>query len=126
MDAVPITIAASIGAVLVAAILGLWHVVTVGNNKCEERNGRLEGEVRGIHEMLLARASEDAKRAESRERWAWDRSAELSVALNGIGEVTSRTLRVLRRYEQDHKPTDDALRIKHPSGETTTFIKANK
>ena len=40
--------------------------------------------------------------------------------------LLDRAVRILRRCEDDFTPTDDSLKVKHPSGETTSFIKAKK
>ena len=101
MDQVQIGI---IGSTLVAAILALWRFVMIGNKKCESRNDRLEGEIRAINTMLFKRSSDDAMKAESREKWAWDRSAELSGAFRGIEEMTRNTLRILKRYDPEITP----------------------
>ena len=86
MESVPLALAASIGGVLVAAILALWKYVMIGNKKC------LELQIGHIHELLY-------KRSEEREKLAWCQAAEMAAALNSVGEVTSRALRVLRRYD---------------------------
>jgi uncharacterized membrane protein (DUF106 family) len=112
MDAIPFAVAASIGAVLVAAILALWKYVMVGNKKCEDRNDRLELQVNHINELLY-------KRSEDREKLAWCQAAEMATALNSVSEVTARALRVLKRYDpSDSTPIpasndDTALIVRH-------------
>lgn len=112
MESVPLALAASIGSVLVAAILALWKYVMIGNKKCEERNERLEMQVNHINELLY-------KRAEDREKLAWCQAAEMATALNSVSEVTARALRVLRRYDpSDSTPVpnsndDTALITRH-------------
>jgi hypothetical protein len=97
MDSIPFAAAASVGSVLVAAILALWKFVMIGNKKCEERNERLELQISNINEIIY-------KRSEDREKLAWCQAAEMAAALNGVSEVTARALRVLKRYDPSDTP----------------------
>lgn len=112
MESLSLTVAGSIGGVLVAAILALWKYVMVGNKKCEERNERLELQISNINEIIY-------KRSEDREKMAWCQAAEMAAALNSVSEVTSRAIRVLKRYDpSDSTPIpqsndDTALIVRH-------------
>lgn len=98
---------------LAGGMAALYRHQLKSQARCEANEGRLS---KKVDDLALYQRDEMAK--------MMSQTVELAaVSL----PLLDRAVRVLRRHEADHTPTDDqALTIKHPSGETTTFIKAFK
>lgn len=118
MEPVPFIIASVVGTSLVAAILALWRLVVVGNRKCEERNARIEMEIKSTKDLMIDRASVDVAKAEAREVRASERAVQIATILEDTKEVTRWAVRVLRRYDPDAQPTPRP----GSSGETSALV----
>lgn len=127
MDPVPFTIAAAVATALVGAVLALWRLVVVGNRKCEERNARIEQEIKATKDLMIDRSNADVAKAEAREARASERAVQIATILDDTKEVTRWAVRVLRRYDPDTHATpvpggESALTKKE--GETSEFHQA--
>ena len=107
MDPIPFTIAAVVAGTLCAAILALWRIVVVGNRKCEERNARIEGEIKATKDMMIRRSEEDVKKAEARETRAAERAVQIATILDDTKEVTRWAVRTLNRYDPQDLPATE-------------------
>lgn len=98
---------------LAAVVAALYRAQTKSQTRCEANESRMN---RKIDE--LAAFQRDEMMIEIK------RGIELSaVSL----PLLDRAVRILRRCEEDFTPTeDDGLKVRHPSGETTSFIKVKK
>lgn len=97
---------------LAGGMAALYRSQLKSQSRCEANEVRM---AKKIDELDRFQRTEMAELAE--------RSATLAATSMPL---LDRAMRVLRRHEQDHTPTDDGLRVKHPSGETTSFLKAIK
>jgi hypothetical protein len=104
VDPVPFIIAAAVGTTLCAAVLALWRMVVVGNRKCEERNLRIEAEIKATKDLMVSKSDADVAKAEAREIRASERAVQIATILDDTKEVTRWAVRVLRRYDPDTQP----------------------
>lgn len=120
MDQIPFTVAASIGAALVGAIAVMWKVLTSSSQardkECKARVTALESKVTEIYTMMAKRADGEISKAEKREQQAMDQAVKIAVVLEGVGELTRHTIRILRR----HDPTFD---LTPPPGEDPRIVR---
>ena len=98
---------------LAAVVAALYRNQMKSQTRCEANESRMN---KKIDELAAYQRDEMMQTHE--------RSIELSaVSL----PLLDRAIRVIRRCEEDFTPTaDEGLKVKHPSGETTSFIKVKK
>ena len=98
---------------LAGVVAALYRNQVKSQTRCEANESRMN---RKIDELATFQRDEMMNEIK--------RGIELSaVSL----PLLDRAVRILRRCEEDLSPTnDDNLKVKHPSGETTSFIKVKK
>lgn len=97
---------------LTTALVVLYRNQVKSQSRCEANEVRM---AKKIDELDRFQRTEMAELAE--------RAATLAATSMPL---LDRAMRVLRRHEQDHTPTDDGLRVKHPSGDTTAIVRVHK
>ena len=98
---------------LAGVVAALYRNQVKSQTRCEANESRMN---RKIDELATFQRDEMMNEIK--------RGIELSaVSL----PLLDRAVRILRRCEEDFTPTeDDGLRVRQPSGETTSFIRAKK
>ena len=98
---------------LAGVVAALYRNQVKSQTRCEANESRMN---RKIDELATFQRDEMMNEIK--------RGIELSaVSL----PLLDRAVRILRRCEEDFTPTeDDGLRVRQPSGETTSFIRAEK
>ena len=102
----PVWLCTGAGGIMVSAIVALWRVQVNGNRKCEERNTRLENEIKETKDLVISKA-------EDREGEAHERTERFAKILEKTTSVTEDAVEVLRFFKQQghSTPTPHAVEV---------------
>jgi len=103
METISLSVAGSVVGALVAAVGIMWKLLTgtaqSRDKECKARVSALETKVTEIYTMMAKRADIEITKAEKREQQAMEQAVKIAVVLEGVGELTRHTIRILRRHE---------------------------